>query len=111
MITEIRRSIEVSLNRRRLTAQTITGRHQGAGTQAGAGGYRPARPSGEVPLGDVMDVIEGSISAVREPSASAESPAVKVLTRAWRDVADEVGEMLGTITFAELVKRVDEEDR
>jgi len=63
-----------------------------------------------VSLGQVMDVIGGSTSAVKDPSASAESPAVKVLMKAWRDVADEVGEMLGRITFAELVERAKEED-
>lgn len=30
--------------------------------------------------------------------------------KAWRDVADEVGEMLGGITFAELVERAKEEE-
>jgi len=74
-------------------------------TRGAAGGYRLARPPGEVSLGQVMEVIGGSTSAVREPNASAESPAVKVLMRAWQDVADEVGEMLAGITFAELVER------
>jgi len=77
-----------------------------ASTRGAAGGYRLARPPAEVSLGQVMDVIGGSTSAVRDPSASAESPAVKVLMRAWQDVAEEVGEMLGGITFAELVERV-----
>jgi len=42
---------------------------------------------------------------------SDESPAAKAVTAAWRDVADGVGEMLGGITFAELVKQVKEKDR
>ena len=58
-----------------------------------------------------MDVIEGSSSTTRGPSASADSPAVKVLMKAWQDVAVEVGEMPGRITFAELVDRAREEVR
>jgi len=46
----------------------------------------------------------------REPNASAESPAVKVLMRAWQDVADEVGGMFGRITFAEPVERAKQEE-
>ena len=77
-----------------------------ASTRGAAGGYRLACPPAEVSLGQVMDVIGGSTSATRVPSASPESPAVKVLMRAWQDVADEVGEMLGRITFDELVDRM-----
>ena len=81
-----------------------------ASTRGAAGGYRLVCPPAEVSLGQVMDVIGGSTSAVRDPSASAESPAVKVLMKAWQDVADDVGEMFGRITFAELVERAKEED-
>ena len=81
-----------------------------ASTRGAAGGYHLACPPAEVSLGQVMDVIGGSTSAVRDPSASAESPAVKVLMRAWEDVDATVGEMLGGITFAELVDRARAED-
>ena len=81
-----------------------------ASTRGWAGGYHMVRPPAEVSLGQVMDVIGGSTSTTKGPSASADSPAVKVLMRAWQDVADEVGEMLGGITFAELVDRAREED-
>jgi len=77
-----------------------------ASTRGAAGGYRLARPPAEVSLGQVMDVMGGSTSTTTRPSASPESPAVKVLMKAWQDVADEVGEMLGRITFAELVEWV-----
>jgi len=81
-----------------------------ASTRGAAGGYRLARPPAEVSLGQVMGVIGGSFSAANSPSASPESPAVKVLMGAWRDMADAVGEMLGRITFAELVDGAKEED-
>ena len=82
-----------------------------ASTRGAAGGYRLVCPPAEVSLGQVMDVIGGSTSAVRDPSASAESPAVKVLMKAWQDVADEVGGMLDGITFAELVDRAKKKRR
>ena len=62
-------------------------------------------PHIQVTLGQVMDVVGGPISTTEGPSASPDSPAVKVLMKAWQDVADEVGGMLGRITFAELVDR------
>ena len=78
-----------------------------ASTRGAAGGYHLARPPAEVSLGQVMDVIGGSTSTTSGtgPSASPDSPAVKVLMRAWQDVAAEVGGMLSGITFAELVDR------
>ena len=82
-----------------------------ASTRGCAGGYRLACPPAEVSLGQVMDVIGGSTSATKDPSASPDSPALKVLMRAWQDVADEVGEMLGGITFAELVDRAKKKRR
>ena len=82
-----------------------------ASTRGAAGGYHLACPPAEVSLGQVMDVIEGPTSAVKGPSASPESPAVKVLMRAWQHVADEVGEMLGRITLAELVDRAKKKRR
>jgi len=76
-----------------------------ASTRGAAGGYHLIRPPEDVSLGEVMDVIGGSTSttSVTGPCASPDSPAVKVLMKAWRDVAAEMGEILGGITFAELV--------
>jgi Rrf2 family protein len=78
-----------------------------ASTRGAAGGYRLAHPPEEVSLGEVMDAIQGVDSAGSPPSpnASAESPAVKVLMRAWHDVSAEVAELLNGITFAELLER------
>ena len=78
-----------------------------ASTRGAAGGYRLVRPPDEVSLGEVMEVIDGanSTTSVTGPNASPDSSAVKVLMRAWQEVADEVGEMLGRITFAELAER------
>ena len=82
-----------------------------ASTRGAAGGYHLIRPPEDVSLGQVMGVIEGSTSTTKGPSASPDSPAVKVLMKAWQDVASEVGEILGGITFAELVDRAKERKR
>ncbi len=77
------------------------------------GGYRLTRPPGEVSLGQVMSAIEGSSSRTHRKStnASPDSPAVKVLMRAWQDVDARVGEILSGITFAELVGRAKKRKR
>jgi Rrf2 family protein len=83
-----------------------------ASTRGAAGGYHLIRPPEEVSLGQVMEVIEGSSSGTngRSPSASPDSPAVKVLMRAWDDVAARKREMLNAITFAELLDQAKQED-
>jgi Rrf2 family protein len=82
-----------------------------ASTRGAAGGYHLVRPPEEVSLGHVMDVIEGASSGNgRSPSASPDSPAVKVLMRAWGDVAARKREMLHAITFAELLDQAKQED-
>ena len=76
-----------------------------ASTRGAAGGYRLACPPEGVSLGQIMDVMGCSTSTTigTGPNASPDSPAVKVLMRAWEDVNAKVSEMLGGITLAELV--------
>lgn len=84
-----------------------------ASTRGAAGGYHLLKPPEEVSLGEVMDVIEGSPNGNGEAkvsSASPDSPAVKVLMKAWHDIAAVEREMLNGITFAELLDRAREQD-
>lgn len=83
-----------------------------ASTRGAAGGYHLVRPPESVSLGEVMDVIEGTGSGNngQTPSASPESPAVKVLMKAWKDVATKERQMLNAITFAELLDRARQQD-
>lgn len=83
-----------------------------ASTRGAAGGYQLIRAPDSVSLGEVMEVIEGSSSNGdgRASSASPDSPAVKVLMKAWHDVAAVERQMLNEITFAELLERAREED-
>jgi len=75
-------------------------------TRGAAGGYHLVRPPEQVSLGEVMRVIEGtSKTNGQSTSASPDSPAVKALMQAWRDVENAEREMLNKITFAELLER------
>ena len=83
-----------------------------ASTRGAAGGYHLIKPPEEVSLGQVMDVIEGGTKQNGQTSsASPDSPAVKALMRAWRDVAAMEHEALGKITFAELLEHARQEDQ
>jgi Rrf2 family protein len=76
-----------------------------------AGGYQLAKPPKEVSLGQVMDVIDGSTDENVQPSsASPDSPAVRVLLQAWREVAAVQRKMLDGITLADLLERVKEQN-
>jgi DNA-binding IscR family transcriptional regulator len=82
-----------------------------ASTRGAAGGYHLIRPPEQVSLGEVMQVIEGTHGGNGQAcSASPDSPAVKVLMKAWQDVAAKEREMLEGISFAELLDRAKQED-
>ena len=82
-----------------------------ASTRGAAGGYNLIRPPDQVSLGEVMQVIEGSTSGNGQScSASPDSPAVKVLMKAWHAVAAKEREMLNDISFADLLDRARQED-
>ena len=76
-----------------------------ASTRGAAGGYHLIKPPEEVSLGEVMAVIEGSAKDNGQTSASPDSPAVKVLVQAWRDVSAMERKMLSQISLAELLER------
>ena len=62
-------------------------------------------------LGQAMEVIEGSSEENGQVcSASPDSPAVKVLMQAWKEVNDVQRKMLASITLADLLERAKEQD-
>jgi Rrf2 family protein len=80
-------------------------------TRGAAGGYHLIRPPDQVSLGEVMQVVEGSPKSNGQvTSASPDSPAVKALVQAWKDVDAVQREMLRKITFAELLERARSHD-
>ncbi len=82
-----------------------------ASVRGAAGGYHLLKPPQEVSLGQVMEVIDGSAEDNGKPtSASPDSPAVKVLVKAWKEVHAVERQMLNDISLAELLERVKEQD-
>jgi Rrf2 family protein len=77
-----------------------------ASVRGAAGGYHLIKPPQEVSLGQVMEVIEGSPDENGQvTAASPDSPAVKVLQQAWKEVSDVQKRMLDSMTLAELLER------
>jgi Rrf2 family protein len=77
-----------------------------ASTRGASGGYQLVKPPEEISLGEVMAVIEGQESEVTS-NTSPESPTARVLIDAWREVAQVEHDALYSITFADLVSRIE----
>jgi Rrf2 family protein len=76
-----------------------------------AGGYQLQKPPREISLGQIMDVIDGTTDEnTQSTSASPDSPAVKVLQQAWKEVAAVERKMLDDITLADLLERTKEQN-
>jgi Rrf2 family protein len=76
-----------------------------ASTRGASGGYQLVKPPEEITLGEVMAVIEGHEGEVTS-NASPDSATARVLVDAWREVAQIEHDALYSITFADLVSRV-----
>jgi Rrf2 family protein len=83
-----------------------------ASVRGAAGGYHLIKPPQEISLGQVMEVIEGSAEEKgHTSSASPDSPAVKVLMHAWKEVSAVARKMLADISLADLLERAKEQDQ
>ncbi len=78
-----------------------------ASKRGSAGGYHLVRPPGEVSVGDVLRVVEGSLAPVevagRPPRDRRD--AGRDLTELWQEVADAVAGVIDRTTFEELADR------
>jgi Rrf2 family protein len=82
-----------------------------ASVRGAAGGYHLIKLPQEVSLGQVMEVIEGAPGdSGQTTAASPDSPAVKVLQQAWKEVSQMQRKMLDGITLADLLERAKEQD-
>jgi len=82
-----------------------------ASVRGAAGGYHLIKLPQEISLGQVMEVIEGSTEENGQTSsASPDSPAVKVLMQAWKEVGEMQRKMLNDISLAELLERAKAQD-
>jgi Rrf2 family protein len=81
-----------------------------ASVRGAAGGYQLLCPPEEISLGRVMEAIDGLLDEENQASsASPDSPAVKVLMQAWKEVAATQRRMLDDITLADLLDRAKEQ--
>ena len=81
-----------------------------ASVRGAAGGYRLLSPPDEISLGRVMEVIDGLLDEEAPKSAaSPDSPALKVLMQAWKEVSAMQFKMLDGITLADLLERAKEQ--
>jgi Rrf2 family protein len=77
-----------------------------------AGGYHLLKPPQDISLGQVMEVTNGHPEGRDQASnASPESPVVKVLVQAWREVSSVERRMLRDISLAELLERAKGQDQ
>jgi Rrf2 family protein len=82
-----------------------------ASVRGAAGGYQLVKSPHEISLGQIMEVIDGTTEENGQTSsASPDSPAVKVLMKAWKEVAAMEKQMLQSISLAELLERAKEQD-
>lgn len=82
-----------------------------ASVRGAAGGYHLIKPPQEISLGQVMEVIEGANDENGPTSsASPDSPAVKVLMTAWKEINEMQRQMLQQISLADLLERAKEQD-
>jgi Rrf2 family protein len=79
-----------------------------ASVRGAAGGYQLLIPPEEISLGRILHVIDGRGDDETQSShASPDSPAVKVLQCAWKEVAAAQRKLLDGITLAGLLERAD----
>jgi Rrf2 family protein len=77
-----------------------------ASVRGAAGGYQLLLPPEKISLGRVMKIVDGTTREESQcVSASPDSLAVQVLSKAWQDVADVERKMLDEITLAKLLER------
>ncbi len=82
-----------------------------ASVRGASGGYQLLGPPEKISLGRIMEAIDGQWDDESQPSGtSPDSPAVKVLLQAWKDVSAMQRQMLDDITLADLLDRAKSQD-
>jgi Rrf2 family protein len=81
-------------------------------TRGAAGGYIMAQEPTNVSLGQVVDVVDGgSENEVVQSTNGNDSPVNEALTQAWLEGERAKREKLDCVTLADLVRRVDEQNK
>jgi Rrf2 family protein len=86
-----------------------------ASSRGASGGYQLARPPEEISLAHVVDAIDRAptprrVATTRKkvPVSPAESPTIRTVRAAWKDIEVRERRMLEELTLAELVRRAQE---
>jgi Rrf2 family protein len=77
-----------------------------ASVRGASGGYQLIVPPEDIPLGKIMEVIEGNPEESNQSSAATDSPIVQVLWQAWNEIAEAQKRALAHLTLADLIERV-----
>jgi Rrf2 family cysteine metabolism transcriptional repressor len=77
-----------------------------ASTRGASGGYTLCMPPSKLSLADVMQAIDGPLPAKHEPVSSPRSAATQAICSVWNGVLDSERQLLGEVSFADLVKRL-----
>jgi Rrf2 family protein len=75
-------------------------------TRGASGGYQLARPPDQIDLASILRLVDGPPEPFLE---SAESPASRVLGDALQEVVEAQTRMLQSISFADLLERLDKQ--
>lgn len=82
-----------------------------ASVRGASGGYQLLIPPERIPLGRVMEVIDGPCDeGNRSPIALPDSPVVGVLSRVWKEAAAAQQKVLNGITLADLLERTKQQN-
>ncbi len=76
-----------------------------ASIRGATGGYRLAKEPDQITLHDVMSVVDSQSSKVQS-SAGRSTATTRVLVQCWKRVAAKERELLGSVTFADLVRQL-----
>ena len=76
-------------------------------SRGACGGYRLAMPAGEISVGDVLRVLEGSLEAVEcagnEDSGGCTGADLCVAKYVWKRINDSITQAVDTMTLGELI--------
>ena len=77
-------------------------------TRGAQGGYRLARPSSEISVGDVLRILEGSLEAAQCPgndeTQSCEREDICVTKYVWKRINDSITEAVDTLMLSQLIE-------
>jgi Rrf2 family protein len=69
------------------------------------GGYQLTRPPGEITVGEVLRVVEGTGAPLEAPGARAAADGQEDVAELWEEIAESISRVVDRLTFADLAGR------